>query len=247
MKRWVPISACVLIAVFAASSVVLAVDQASLNYQNLDSSAIPTQFIQNSTLFRVDGSIEPIVGRSNSVNLGVEHGSPLKEGITPPVVPPVVPPGGGGGGGGGGIPFPQATTTVAGLKLTLEYRSPTFMRTQMIRGERETAMTRVLVNGSENEVLLLTNGWQRNMPLFLGQNTITVQGITNTNQSKVLQGAIRRLLIGDVNLDHVVDDYDLSRLVRKWGSGEFMADFNEDGAVDDTDLSLLIAYWGVVY
>jgi hypothetical protein len=250
MRRVAIAAAFSVIAIGTAATAVLAVDQASTNYQNFDSSAIPTQFIQNSTSYRLDASVEPIVGLSNSVSYKVEHGSPLKEGTPPvPPVPPTPPtPGGGGGGGGGGaLPLPPGTTVNEQLTLTLEYRSPTFLRTQNIRGDREDAISVVIVNGSQNGVLLTSGGWQRTMPLFLGENTIAVQGLTGNNQTKLLEGAVRRLLIGDVNLDHVVDDYDLSMLVRRWGSGEFMANFNEDGIVNNADLSLLTAYWGVIY
>ena len=104
-----------------------------------------------------------------------------------------------------------------------------------------------MVNGSQNGVVLLSGLWLRVLPLFLGQNTVTVQGVTNSGQSKALRGAIQRLLICDANVDHAVDDYDLSLLSRSWKTSTFMADYNEDGTVDDYDLSLLIADWGVTY
>ncbi|HWQ99566.1 MAG TPA: hypothetical protein VN397_01815 [Candidatus Methylomirabilis sp.] len=245
MRRLLVVGGASVLTVFAVVTVVFAVDQTSTNFQNFDSSAIPTQFIQTSGNYRVDGSVEPIVSKSNSGSFIVEHGSALKEG-TPPVTPPTptpTPSGGSGGGGGGGAPPAAAGPLV----LTLDYRSPTFQRTQQISGSKDTAITRMLVNGSPNGVVLLSSLWQRVVPLFLGQNTVTVQGITASGQLKALRGAIQRLLIGDANVDRVVDDYDLSLLSRSWKTATFMTDYNENGTVDDYDLSLLIANWGVIY
>jgi len=241
MRRWFLVGWASLSAVLVATTAVFAVDMTSPSFQNFDSSAIPTQFKITSANYVLDASVEPIVNKSTSANFKVEHGSALKEGSAP--VTPPTPPGGGGGGGGGGGPVAE----VGPLKLTLEYRSPTFQRTQQVSGDRDSSMTRVLVNGSQNGVVLLSGLWQRVLPLFLGQNTVTVQGVTSAGQSKALRGAIQRLLIGDANTDRVVDDYDLSLLSRSWQKGAFMADYNEDGTVDDYDLSLLISHWGVIY
>lgn len=48
---------------------------------------------------------------------------------------------------------------------------------------------------------------------------------------------------GDVNSDTVVDDYDLSLLVRAFGTGDVAADLNVDGIVDDYDFSIFVSRW----
>jgi len=52
-------------------------------------------------------------------------------------------------------------------------------------------------------------------------------------------------LLGDINGDSLVDDYDLSVLLGKWGATTdiISVDFNKDGLVDDADLSILLSHW----
>ena len=52
-------------------------------------------------------------------------------------------------------------------------------------------------------------------------------------------------VMGDANLDGVVDDKDLSILLSNWGryGGWEQGDFNSTGSVVEADLSLLLANW----
>ena len=52
-------------------------------------------------------------------------------------------------------------------------------------------------------------------------------------------------IIGDVNLDGVVDTADLGLLLGAFGSGHPAADLNADGIVDTADLGLLLGNFGV--
>ncbi|GAC1369778.1 MAG: hypothetical protein NVSMB39_1970 [Candidatus Saccharimonadales bacterium] len=52
-------------------------------------------------------------------------------------------------------------------------------------------------------------------------------------------------LPGDVNNDGKVDVFDLSLLLKAWGSSDPAADLNADGKVDVFDLSILLSHWGI--
>jgi hypothetical protein len=47
----------------------------------------------------------------------------------------------------------------------------------------------------------------------------------------------------DLNGDSEIDDYDLSLLVRAFGTGDIAADLNGDGTVDDYDFSIFVSRW----
>lgn len=240
MKR-VFSSLIVALCLFGASAFIASAQtsQSSANFQNTDTGVVPAQFSQTSANFVIDAALEPIVGLNESLNYTVEVGTQVRPGtVTPP------PPSGGGGGGGSGG---QPPVPPEDLLLTLEYHSPTFRNTQKLIGKRDSNITSVMINGSSNNTLFDGLTWYTTQPLFIGMNSITVQGSSPTGLSKILTGAIRRLLIGDSNIDGHVDDADLSILVRKWKAAEFLCDFNEDEIVDDADLSLLIAHWGMTY
>ncbi len=54
-------------------------------------------------------------------------------------------------------------------------------------------------------------------------------------------------LVGDANLDGVVNDLDLSVLLSHWGQADVawgQGDFSGDGRITDSDLSLLLSHWG---
>ena len=129
---------------------------------------------------------------------------------------------------------------------TLIYRSPTFSSYQSIRGTHDPSTSLILVNGSAADVSLPSRSeWQRDLPLFLGQNIIAVRSQNSTgDQSIAIGGVIERILIGDVNHDRKVDDLDISLFTRAWKTYTPAADFNEDGTIDEGDLSLLVGHWG---
>ena len=164
--------------------------------------------------------------------------------------------GGGGGGGlsssdvGGATGYAATPTAPASSRgvvkpPTLIYRSPTFSSHQSIRGTYDTSTPMIFVNGSAADVSLHSRfEWQRDLPLFLGQNIIAVRSQNSAgDQSITIGGVIERMLIGDVNNDHKVDDVDISLFTRAWKQYTPAADFNEDGTIDEVDLSLLVSHW----
>jgi hypothetical protein len=228
---------------------VLATDQSSPNFQNKDATFAPAVFNESSPNFQINGSVDSIVGSADSPNFTVKSGVPLNDGGAAPIPPP--PSGGGGGGlsagsgsGTGSLPPPSSTVPSP----TLSFHSPTFKSHQVIGGSRD-ASTSVLVNGSENGVTYPdSTHWLFDLPLFLGLDDIRVEARSSSGSySFPYGGTIERMLIGDVNKNHIVDDVDLSLFTRAWKKFNFFADFNEDGRIDDADLSLLASHWGLRY
>lgn len=256
--KWVVRSVSVATLVFGVATVAYAQTPSSANFQNSDSATLPAVFSGDSANFHVDASVEALVGNTASANFGLISGTALT--VPAPVVPPVTPTpgGGGGGGGGGGTPPPAPTTTPpivptpGAYKIpnpTLLYREYTFKSTQTIKGTRPKEATRIEVNGSINGVTFFDPlQWKRDLPLFLGINTVYVQAKdSGQGASDVITGNIERILIGDVNRSHYVDDIDLSLFTRAWKTYTFFADFNEDTIIDDADLSLLASHWNAFF
>lgn len=210
--------------------------QSSSNYQNTDSSVIPAEIIQSSTNFKIQAAINAIVGTGNSTGFMEEVGSQTPPGVVTAATTTT-------GGGGGSAGNPQVTP----LLLTLQYHTPTYLSTQKIFGNKDSNIVRVTVNGSDQGVIIDGGTWNMQKPLFLGENSIILQGYTTFNTSKQITGSIDRLLSGDVNRDGEVGDADLSLLVRDWKTSRFRSDFNEDGIVGDADLSIQFAYWTNTY
>jgi len=213
-----------------------AVDQSSANFQSRDSTFAPTVFDVASPNFSLNAAVEDIVTAVASNNFSAVDGVPLKE--PPPSLPP--PSGPSAPSGGGGAAYPDYLPPP-----TLQYRPYTFKSSQRIHGTRNAKTTAVWINGSDRTVTYPSDlEWQMELPLFLGANTVVAQGVgTNGARSTYTAGQPERILIGDVNRNHRVDDYDLSRFTRAWKKYSFFADFNEDGNVDDADLSLLTSHW----
>ena len=86
--------------------------------------------------------------------------------------------------------------------------------------------------------------WQASVALSYGLNSFDIVAFDGTRDSGALTYEIYRRLIGDVNEDDTVNDYDLSKLVGLWGDDDREGDFNEDGEVDDYDFSMMVARWG---
>lgn len=209
-------------------------------------------FSQNSASFIVTASVGDLVGLSMSPSFStIRSGVPFPDAPLPVTTPTV----GGGGGGGGPIPgtpsgfAPTGTTALGVNSPTLIYRSPTFLSHQVIGGTYDPKSARIVVNGSSNGVVLVSSDhWQLDLPLFLGVNAIYVYAEDSRGgRTAITYGEIERMLIGDVNRDHHVDDFDLSLFTRAWKKYNFFADFNEDGRIDDFDLSLLASHWGASY
>jgi len=60
----------------------------------------------------------------------------------------------------------------------------------------------------------------------------------------VVQRSHAATLVGDINNDGVVNVFDLSILLSKWGTSNAAADLNSDGSVNVFDLSTLLSHWG---
>lgn len=226
-----------------ATQTVFAADQNSANFQNLDSTFAPAVFSSQSSNFQINGSVEAIVGAGSSAGFTIYSGTPVQLPTAQAVTPTPTPTPSTGGGGGG-----QGSGTGIGFVVppTLMFRSPTFKSHQVIYGTRGSNDTTIFVNGSSNNVRYPSaSTWEFDLPLFLGRNAIEVQGrIPSGYVTPIIGGEIERMLIGDVNRSHRVDDVDLSLFVRAWKVYTPFADFNEDGLINDVDLSLLVTHWG---
>lgn len=247
-----------------------AADQSSTNYEIKENSFVPASFNVNSASYIINGSVESVVGISNSTNFNLRFGVPVKDlpAPTPPTPPtPPGPGGGGGGGGGGGYTPPPATTTPPVVTTTppvvtpsgtaksptLLYHSQTYLSHTLIYGKLGTAGDVLIVNGSQNGVKYLADlGWQLDMPLFVGYNEIRIQVKNSIGQySDVIAGTVERMLVGngsrltDKGNVHTVDDVDISLFTRAWKKFDFYSDFNEDGKIDDFDLSLMVSHWNM--
>lgn len=226
----------------------LVLAQTSPNFQNTNSGVIPIIIDANSSNFSIDGSVEPIVGSTNSPSFGLDTGSQANPGTTPTPPPPPPPSGGsgGGGGGGGGVPLPVETETGTGLgePTILLDKLWTYKSSKTLSGSKTSDTAFVLLNGSANSVTYPNaTTWERLIPLALGNNDVYLQATASGTASNVVHVIIRRRLIGDVNDSQYVDDIDLSMFTRHWKAFDRQSDFNEDGIIDDVDLSLLASHW----
>ena len=66
----------------------------------------------------------------------------------------------------------------------------------------------------------------------------------SSNSSGIVKGI--STILGDLNGDGKVDDYDFSILMANWGEffTDARADANKDGKVDDYDFSIVMGNWG---
>jgi hypothetical protein len=152
--------------------------------------------------------------------------------------------GGGGGGGGsrGGVPSstpddPEVSDEIASLEFT--YASPF-----LLYGTMDTDTERLSINDDSTNVEFTDEDtWSVSVSLFYGLNSFVLIATDGSADSDETIYEIYRRLVGDVNQDDTVDDYDLSKFVGLWGGASRSADFNEDGDVDDYDFSMLVARW----
>lgn len=153
--------------------------------------------------------------------------------------------GGGGGGGGGGAPAssdtdePVVSDEIAELEFTYE-------SSFLLYGSMDSDVDEVTVDGSSEDVEYPDDeSWSVAVSLSYGLNSFSLVAIDGSDESDETLYEIYRRLIGDVNQDDAVNDYDLSKFVGLWGGSSRSGDFNEDGSVDDYDFSMLVARWGV--
>lgn len=149
-----------------------------------------------------------------------------------------------GGGGGGGAPR-TATPDTPTVDEDIEDLEFTYTTPFLLYGGKDTDADTVKVNGSSTGMTYPTGStWRDSVALSYGLNTFVIEAFDGTADSGELTYEIYRRLIGDVNEDDTVNDYDLSKLVRLWGDDDREGDFNEDGTVDDYDFSMMVARWG---
>lgn len=149
--------------------------------------------------------------------------------------------GGGGGGGGGGSSDPD-TPTISEEIETLEF---TYTSPFLLYGGMDDNTDRIEINGDDSDVDFVDDdNWKASVALSYGLNSFDIEAFDGTKDSGTLIYEIYRRLIGDVNEDDTVNDYDLSQLVGLWGEDDREGDFNEDGVVDDYDFSMMVARWG---
>ena len=147
--------------------------------------------------------------------------------------------GGGGGGGGGGVYFINSPIFDPLIN------SFTYLVKPLIYGTKTTDATSIYINGLNEGITFPTVfRWQKNVPLAIGKNTVIVKACNGTtNCSSEISKVIYRRIVGDVNADNKVNDYDLSLLANQWLQNKPESDFNADKIVNDYDLSLMVAYW----
>ena len=152
--------------------------------------------------------------------------------------------GGGGGGGGGGsavsgsLDEPEVSDEIVDLEFT--YTSPF-----LLYGTMDEDTEELTVNDDSSDVEFTDDdAWKVSVSLSYGLNSFTLVAIDGSTDSDETLYDIYRRLIGDVNQDDTVNDYDLSKFVALWGGSDRAGDFNEDASVDDYDFSMLVARWG---
>ncbi len=149
-----------------------------------------------------------------------------------------------GGGGGGGAASPATSGDLA-VDGSLEEMEFTFGSSILLFGEAEDGVDGLEINGEDVDGEYDGEDWQAEVALSYGLNTFTIEAFDGQNSIDEIDYEIYRRLVGDVNGDDVVNDYDLSLLIGFWGDDSREGDFNEDEAVDDYDFSMMVARWGV--
>ena len=149
--------------------------------------------------------------------------------------------GGGPGGGGGASGLVPSTPTFDASFVDGGF---TYLTSKLFYGTKSTTADAVYVNASNVDVTYPTSSrWQKTVSLTLGEGIITIKATNAYGSSGSTVLTYTRRMIGDINQDGSINDYDLSLFVIRWGQDWPSADFNEDGIVDDYDLSLMVAYW----
>lgn len=139
------------------------------------------------------------------------------------------------------------TPTTALAQLTATSALFTYMTDYTLKGNKDSAITQVFVNGSEaGSVYPTSTTWERPVTLsVLGENTLTIYGSDGTNQTATQNVIVKKHTLGDINGDGNVDIIDASLFAIDWGKTSnfsyILSDMTTppDGDVDLTDLSVL--------
>lgn len=257
MKMAIKISIIILIA--AMPAIGFCVSSANFNIDPDDNIDTSKEKI-NSANYQMWGSVEPIVGESTQGNKTIFHGSVLEGIIVAPPAPPAP--------GGGTVHTTHLIPTDLNFdeidpelkQLFLEFRKygkiidnvvHTYSFDYLLNGAKDTDSQGPWINESlEGVTSESPDRWQKPADLILGDNMYAAYIKNDYGQSATKNLIVHRRLIGDVNDNRIVDDYDLSLFTVQW-QFELIAgwesDFNEDLIVDDYDISLMAAYWGESY
>lgn len=151
-----------------------------------------------------------------------------------------------GGGGGGGAPavsadeVPEAPSVDSSVVSDFSYRS-----SLLLNGSMDSATDELEVNQSTTGVTFPSSTtWNVTVSLSYGLNTFSLVASNDEGDSDETIFDLYRRLVGDVNEDDTVNDYDLSKFIALWGGSSRAGDFNEDTSVDDYDFSMLVSRWG---
>lgn len=205
----------------------------SANFKVDNNSSNPLNINNNSANFRVDSSLEPIVGASLSTNFSIESGAFVPAGQTPS--PAVV-----SNGGGASI------CSVPDLKIN-NFCSQLYFSQEILSGAKDSNTYTIFINdNSKNISFKDAYNWSTVLNLQKGENKFEIYSKNACgNESPKNNLNIILAKTGDINNDLQVDDYDLSLLANNWSSDWCYADFNKDLVVNDYDLSYLAANWGL--
>lgn len=120
-----------------------------------------------------------------------------------------------------------------------------FDGTITLYGRMQTGHTIMVNDDAFDDITYPTSTtWRADISLNLGVNYLYIVAVSPGGiESNALLVIVTYSLVGDVNGDFSIDDYDLSLLVNAWGEDELFADFNEDNIVDDYDFSLFVSRW----
>lgn len=212
-------------------------DSANFKVRNDQIGNTPTS--QSSPNYRVNGSIEEIVGSQTGGTTRTQLGAPTNPGTAS--VPPVTP------GGGGSVtadpnncPDP-GQIRLLGISCTLVYKG-----LLKIKGTRSANTPYILVNEDMSGVHLSSpTTWEKDIMLRTGENTIVIYGKNACEErTPPITIVFTRNRMGDINDDTQTNDYDLSTFTRRWERrNDCPSDFNRDLLTDDYDLSLLASSW----
>jgi len=205
----------------------------SPNYSIDQDNPSPSSFDIDSPSYSIEGSIDSIVGSSDSASYDIQHGNARagEEEDEPVVVQ----------GGGGGQMFPPES--VGGLDVN-RIECGVYLTPYLLAGSRHQNTDSIFVNDDDTGVNLPTaTSWQKLIRPAIGSNHYSIVAHNNYGWSDPVELDVYRKRLGDANDDGVVDDADLSTLAAYFQSNYCIVDFNHDNIVDDADLSLLASQW----
>jgi hypothetical protein len=97
---------------------------------------------------------------------------------------------------------------------------------------------------SSAEIQIANNyAFRTNVSSLANRALISQSGTYNVCNITLTGGGTPTPIVGDINLDHIVNSIDYSILNSRWFTNDAAADLNDDGIVNAIDFSLLNANW----